>query len=119
MKEIPKDKQKFYSKEHQNLRKSRIKLAYALLQSEIEISNLSKLEIEILTTGLKNILRKGKQVYVTFDSRSYKGQKTDPDNIYILCDQQGNLQDIIPLLDYIPPEMKEQYIAKRSKYLSN
>ena len=119
MKEIPIDKQKFYSKEHQDLITSRIQLANALLKREVNIKDLSKLEVEILISGLQTAARKGVKVYVINNEKQYETLKKDPTCIYVLCDNEGNIKDIEPILDYVSPDIKKKYLQKRDQYLSS
>ncbi len=122
MKYIPKNKSRFYSKQHQSLRALRSQLQTAVGDSEVNLGSLSQLELEIVREAFKSIAERGNEVLVTFDQDVYaqdlKRMRAGDDKVYLLCDLEGNLQDMSPLLPFVSVKKRREYEAFRNKYLS-
>ena len=122
MKEIPKDKLQFYSKQHQNLRHLRNQLQTAVGDSEVNLSSLSQLEVRVVKEAFCTIAERGSEVIVTFDEDVYaqdlERMKAGDDKVYLLCDEEGNLQDMSPLLPFVSAKRRRKYKAFKRKYLS-
>jgi|TARA_B100001964_G_C13940655_1_gene468742 hypothetical protein len=123
MKEIPKDKLKFYNEQHQSLRYLRSQLQTAIGDSEVNLSSLSQLEVEVVKEAFRTIAGQGNEVLITFNQDTYaqdlERMKAGEDKVYLLCDEAGNLQDMGPLLPFVSARKRREYEAFRSKYLSS
>lgn len=121
MKDIPKDKVGFYSEQHQNLRDLRNQLQTAVGHSTVNFGSLSQLEVEIVKEAFQTIAKRGNEVLVTFDQEVYAQDlvrmKSGDDIVYLLCNEEGNLQDLSPLLPFVSVKRRREYEALRNKYL--
>jgi len=122
MKNIPTDKLRFYSEQHQSLRALRSQLQTAVGDSTVNLSSLSQLEVEIVKEAFRNIAEQENEVLITFDQNVYAldlaRMEAGDRRVYLLCDVEGNLQDINPLLSFVSAKRKREYESFRSRYLS-
>jgi|TARA_Y100000310_G_scaffold266725_1_gene278367 hypothetical protein len=123
MNDIPQDKLRFYSEQHKSLRYLRNQLQTAIGDSEVNLSSLSQLEVEVVKEAFQTIAKRGNEVLVTFDQDVYaqdlKRTILEDNKVYLLCDEAGNLQDMSPLLPFVSARRKREYEAFRSKYLGS
>jgi len=114
MKKILPEKLKFYPQAHQDLRNSRNQLRSAISRSEVNFESLSQLEIELVKEAISEIANQRIDLYLTSQP-----QEITPDRVYLFCDEQGNLQDLTPLLPFVSPEKRAKYKSARKDYLGS
>ena len=121
MKGIPEDKLRFYSKQHQSLRKSREQLEKIAGTPKVNLSSLSGLELEVVKEAFRAIARQGREVLVTHDPYIYAQdlKRGDGKVLYLLCDEEGHLQDMTPLLEFVSPDKRREYEASKREYLNS
>ena len=121
MKDVPTDKLFFYSEQHQSLRALRKQLEIAVGHSTVNCGSLSRLEVEIVKEAFQTIAERGNEVLVTFDqdvyARDLEKMKAGDHKVYLLCNKEGSLQDLNPLLPFVSAKRKIEYGALRDKYL--
>lgn len=121
MKDIPTDKKVFYSEQHQSLRYLRNQLETAVGHSTVNFGSLSQLEIEIVKEAFQTIAERGNEVLVTFDQNVYaldlERMRAEGDKVYLLCNEEGNLQDLSSLLPFVSVKRRREYEALRDEYL--
>lgn len=121
MKDIPTDKLRFYSAQHQSLRDMRSQLREAVGDTSVNLSSLSQLEVKIVEEAFRNIAEQRNEVLVTFDTNVYamdlERMRAGDSRVYLLCSEEGDLQDISPLLPFISEKRRKEYEDLREKYL--
>jgi len=123
MKEIPNSKAQIYSEQYRNLRTGRNQLRSASEIQEAGYDSLSRLEGKLATEAFVNIAFRQIEVDVTLDPSIYRVESTriNSDNtnrLLLLCDENGDLQDLQPLLQYVSKETRGSYRELKDKYLS-
>jgi hypothetical protein len=123
VKDIPETALGFYGKEHLMLRESRSQLENAARTPPVNLTSLSDLERKLVQEAFANIAEQGMEILVTSNEGVYardlermrieKGDRT----VYLLCDQEGGLQDITPLLSFVSEERRDKYERLRDSYL--
>ncbi|MAG73387.1 hypothetical protein CL620_03665 [archaeon] len=115
---IPPGKLRHYSPQHQDLRQARDQLRNALAAPHVNTELLSQLEATLVREAFEAVAAQGSEVLVTFDKDVYEqDQKSADETVYLLCDQDGHLQDINPLLSFVTSARREEYEAFRRNYL--
>lgn len=79
-------------------------------------TGISALECTVVQTALTEMHRQGVDVILFTDSNLYaiqRGKLTSNGRVCLLSDGEGNLEDIAPLLDFVPRELRESYIRIR------
>lgn len=120
-KDIPCDKLQYYSDSRLRLRYWKNQLCSIITHSHVNVDLLSELEWEIVRQGFQSIANNGKVVLITFDPVIYAEdleKMTEGSNeVYILCEEEGSLQDISPFLSLVSPELRQQYEKLRLEFL--
>lgn len=120
MNEIPLDKLKFYSERQLKLRYWGNQLRRAMGDPKVNFGAVARLENEIVDEAFRNIAKQGKKVLITSDQRVYAQdleRKIEDGKVYILCNDEGDLQDLTPLLPYISARKRMEYNSLKSRYL--
>lgn len=82
--------------------------------------NLSQLEVEIVTTALREIAIRDMDILISHDPKVYEQAshaKGHRKNVHVLCDWEGDLQDITPFLEFVTQETRDLYERQRDLYL--
>ncbi|MFH1396830.1 MAG: hypothetical protein ABIG93_05505 [archaeon] len=84
---------------------------------------LVDLENDVVEEAIRNIAEQGKTIHITYNPNVYtqdlKNVQPDSDKVYILCDCDGNLEDLTPLLEFVSINKRHQYQSARKEYLSS
>ncbi len=120
MKEIPPDKLKFYNELQLRSRYWRNQLHRAMGDPKVNFGAVARLENEMVDEAFRNIARQGKEVQITSNQNVYTQdleRKIEDGKVYILCNENGDLQDLTPLFPYISARKRMEYHSLKSKYL--
>ncbi len=122
MKNVPEDKLQFYGEQHQRLMCLRNQLQTAIGDSGVNLSSLSQIEFEVVKEAFRIIAEQGNDVLITFNqdvyARNLERMRAGDDYVYLLCDEEGNLQDMSPLLPFVSERKRREYENFRRRYLN-
>jgi len=87
-----------------------------------DINILSQLELDIVREAFLRIANRGMEILVSTDPRIYdqdlkRVESGEGSEVYLLCDENGHLQDIGPLLEFVSPIKRANYEKLRDDYL--
>lgn len=120
---IPSDKLGYYSRLHLLLRNSREQLQEAAGASRINLTSLSQLETALVREAFRVIAEQEREVLITFDPHAYTQDlvrmKRGDGSVCLLCDEEGNLLDMNPLLPFVSDGKRRKYELGRVSYLGS
>jgi len=122
MKGLPLGKWGLYSKKPQELENLYEPVGLSLEKPQVGEGLLAKLEGRLVNEALVNAGIRGINVSVTYDKSIYNRRlsgngETGDNNLLLLCDENGDLQDLRPLFSYVSQETRESFDDLRKEYL--
>jgi hypothetical protein len=119
MKGISQEHIEHYSEQHQSLRRVRNQLRESRGDRILSLSKVSDFETGLVQEALEELAKLGVDVTVTADPGEYNRFDSRSGSICLLRDDEGNLQDLSPLLPYVSQQTKRAYEATRGDFLGS
>lgn len=86
------------------------------------LRQIATLELELVREALQTIRERGIEVLITQTPRVYESDRASMASggniIYLLCDEEGFLRDLSPLMPFVPKEKRDLYESVRAMYLN-